>query len=641
VKIPSEDDQDVPLNAVISANFSEAVDVSTVTRTTFNVVNGNGSSVNGSFIFNNNDRLIAFVPDNDLATDTYTVSVTSAVTDLAGNPLTQNEVWRFTTGTVVANCRTNISAGVVVDQVWTMAGSPYCVSGDIQVSLLTVEAGVEVLVEGPYAINVLSTITVNGTETNPVRFSALNPLEPTNQRWKGLKFDNALTGSVLSHCVVEYSDDSGIAIVDSLPLISQCNISNNTSVSHGGGIHAELSEGQVLEVHNSIISNNTGNPDRALGNYLGGGVYVIGDAIIANSTINGNSVYGQCNSASCNAYGEGGGIYIAGDLTLLNSDVRENLVWARSGGPNPLNGNAYALGGGIFVANVSPTTLITNSSVSCNTSNAICSGSYCNVAYSGFAWAAGIYIAEGTTTINNSTLFQNNTEASNQSANPAILIQDSAALRVVLGDTRVNSSIIYENNPGTNQIFGDVVASYSDIQGSFEGTGVIESNPVFAGLGCAVADQNLLAGSPAIDAGDSDGAQNDQCIPPSKDAIRNDMGVFGGPQACGWVEANITVLPFSVDFAAVANGNTSSESITIVNTGVADLQISGFEIIGSNTFTLANDHCTAETLSPAQSCVMELTFSPKTTGSNRAQLTIRSNDRDSAGIAYEITGQGI
>ena len=46
-------------------------------------------------------------------------------------------------------CGTTVLPGTIVNTTWTTAGSPYCVVGDIQVSLLTIQPGVCVLVDGP------------------------------------------------------------------------------------------------------------------------------------------------------------------------------------------------------------------------------------------------------------------------------------------------------------------------------------------------------------------------------------------------------------------------------------------------------------------------------------------------------------
>ena len=176
------------------------------------------------------------------------------------------------------SCTTTISAGVVANATWTVAGSPYCIIGSIQVSLLTIEPGVKVLVAGAYQIDVLSTLTAIGTATNPILFSALDPSLP----WKGLKFTNTPSGSNLTNCIIEHANDSGLTILNSVPIISHCTIRDNTAPLAGGGISAQLGSGEVLIIADTIITNNTVNPSIAPGNYSGGGLYIIGDSRLKN-----------------------------------------------------------------------------------------------------------------------------------------------------------------------------------------------------------------------------------------------------------------------------------------------------------------------------------------------------------------------
>ncbi len=85
-------------------------------------------------------------------------------------------------------CTTTVPGGSLGGAAWTLAGSPYCVEGDISVSLLTIDPGVEVYVDGEFQINVVSRITAIGTEEMPILFSAKSPEAPGNQRWQGIKF---------------------------------------------------------------------------------------------------------------------------------------------------------------------------------------------------------------------------------------------------------------------------------------------------------------------------------------------------------------------------------------------------------------------------------------------------------------------
>ena len=88
----------IPIDRIISVIFSEALDPSTVNASTFKLVTATGSTpVDGSVYYKNNTMFfntsVHFTPSTK-----YTGTVTTGVTDLAGNHLAVNEVWSFTTG---------------------------------------------------------------------------------------------------------------------------------------------------------------------------------------------------------------------------------------------------------------------------------------------------------------------------------------------------------------------------------------------------------------------------------------------------------------------------------------------------------------------------------------------------------------
>ncbi|MBA4284531.1 MAG: hypothetical protein C0434_03250 [Xanthomonadaceae bacterium] len=97
---PAAAETNVAVNATISATFSEPINVATLTATSFVVTGPGGAAVPGSFAYSGNTA--TFTPAAPLAASTgYTVTITSAVTDLAGNALTSGVVsnpWTFTTG---------------------------------------------------------------------------------------------------------------------------------------------------------------------------------------------------------------------------------------------------------------------------------------------------------------------------------------------------------------------------------------------------------------------------------------------------------------------------------------------------------------------------------------------------------------
>jgi len=86
-----------PRNNPISATFSEVMNPSTVTTSTFTLHNG-AVAVPGTVIYTGVTAI--FTPTNSLVSGTlYTGTISVAAKDLAGNPMAAAHVWTFTTGT--------------------------------------------------------------------------------------------------------------------------------------------------------------------------------------------------------------------------------------------------------------------------------------------------------------------------------------------------------------------------------------------------------------------------------------------------------------------------------------------------------------------------------------------------------------
>jgi hypothetical protein len=88
---------DVATNTVVKATFSEAMDPLTLTTANFTLTSI-GGPVAGTISINPLNTVATFKPNAILAVDTlYTATVSTSVTDQAGNPLAVNKVWTFTT----------------------------------------------------------------------------------------------------------------------------------------------------------------------------------------------------------------------------------------------------------------------------------------------------------------------------------------------------------------------------------------------------------------------------------------------------------------------------------------------------------------------------------------------------------------
>jgi hypothetical protein len=81
----------------ITATFSETLNAATVDATSFSVVDGNGRDVSGSVSLDAGTNTATFTPDAPLSLiSSYTVTLSTAITDTAANALASAEVWTFT-----------------------------------------------------------------------------------------------------------------------------------------------------------------------------------------------------------------------------------------------------------------------------------------------------------------------------------------------------------------------------------------------------------------------------------------------------------------------------------------------------------------------------------------------------------------
>ena len=86
-------------NQKITATFSEAMNSTTINPVTFTLTGPGATPVAGTVTYSTIGTTATFAPSTALAADTpYTATVTTAAADLAGNALSSNFVWSFTTG---------------------------------------------------------------------------------------------------------------------------------------------------------------------------------------------------------------------------------------------------------------------------------------------------------------------------------------------------------------------------------------------------------------------------------------------------------------------------------------------------------------------------------------------------------------
>lgn len=108
---PLAADINTSINISVSALFSEKLDLSTVSLTTFTLATTIGNTpVAGTVSYDSNTMI--FKPTADLNASTgYTATITTGVKDLSGNALAVPKVWSFTTGTTTTTVLVPINLG--------------------------------------------------------------------------------------------------------------------------------------------------------------------------------------------------------------------------------------------------------------------------------------------------------------------------------------------------------------------------------------------------------------------------------------------------------------------------------------------------------------------------------------------------
>ena len=272
---------------------------------------------------------------------------------------------------------TVVSGPMSEDTVWTLANSPYLVTGDVTVNegvTLTIEPGVKVmflansddqqsgLSSYESELTVYGTLVAQGTSANRIVFTS-SDRNPEPYDWGGIRFSNG-EGTV-EHCQIEYGDYGiylqnasptissniisnnplfGIGCVDSNPLIEGNTISNNNS----DGIYCDRSSPMI---DNNQISNNNGRGINCSSN----NVSTYASPEISNNTISGNHYGIYCQyystpSITNNTISDNRYYGIQSDFYDANADSSQKITG------NTITGN----GTGIYLLNYSSPTINQN-----------------------------------------------------------------------------------------------------------------------------------------------------------------------------------------------------------------------------------------------------------------------------------------
>lgn len=129
---------------------------------------------------------------------------------------------------------TNVSGAITTNTTWTLANSPYVVTGTVTVSnnaQLTIEPGVEVrfnalqsLVVGSGTAGVL---VAQGTGALPILFTT-NSATPAAGQWGGIQLNVTSATTLLDHCTIEYggsgTPNCNLRVGSATPTIQNCTV---------------------------------------------------------------------------------------------------------------------------------------------------------------------------------------------------------------------------------------------------------------------------------------------------------------------------------------------------------------------------------------------------------------------------------
>jgi hypothetical protein len=137
---PADGTTDVALDANVEATFSEAIDSSTLTNTTFTLTKQDGTpegtQVPATLSYNSSTNTATLNPEADLSSRaSYTATIkggTEGVKDSSGNPLANDEVWSIITTlecTIVGTSSAETLTGTSADDVICAGGGNDTIKG--------------------------------------------------------------------------------------------------------------------------------------------------------------------------------------------------------------------------------------------------------------------------------------------------------------------------------------------------------------------------------------------------------------------------------------------------------------------------------------------------------------------------------
>jgi hypothetical protein len=453
--------------------------------------------------------------------------------------------------------QTSVPAGNV-SGVWTQAGSPYTIMGDIDIingQTLIIQTGTTINFQGHYKFYVHGRLLAIGTPANKITFTAAD----TINGWWGVRVDapvNANDSTILTYCNLKWGNASGNGSNDDLSggalyinnfskvRVDHCLLSKSKAQFAGAALHCvdctpTIKSNTISLNSQSVAAVSLANSSLLFANNvvmdnLGGGILCTGTSTpsIAFNRINNNTFYGIAGVSSLairnNTISGNYGVGIdVGGMSPTSYTISNNIITHNSG----------TNGGGIF--SISYGSMFIDYNLISNNRAAVFAG--------GLALLASA--VNGTTSVTNNVIVNNeNTTPSMNGGGVSILSYSPSFINNTVANnhcqgfgggielvgtptSKVQNCVIYGNTAvsggsqvhirfGTNPNF-----TYNNIQGGLNAisiasnsfSGVYQNNidqpPLFyqpsGGSGWLFAGDTtkwwLQSGSPCVDTGNPSG----------------------------------------------------------------------------------------------------------------------------------------
>lgn len=402
----------------------------------------------------------------------------------------------------VAKAQT-IIAGPNISGTWSSSGNPYYVTANCTIpsgQTLTIQPGVVVDIGAGLSITANGTIQAVGTPSQRITFNSFI----SSQFWNTITVNGAAAMNQFNYC--DFQNAATALAFNSEPTsVNEVLFSTFMNVTNGIQMAAfpynSAAGTQTTTILNCVFSNcysqavYSSAQGVAVASGFGGYYYdAVINIVMKNCTFNGAG-----SGCAFNIYGATASSFFFGTHTgygYASLQIMNNIF-------NNIANTAIAMTVGSDAGSSQPT-LINNTVVNCGT---------------------GVSAADPWDATLEDCVFVGCTNA----------VQDTGSLsrNVSFNDFYGNATNFtgYNVNYGT-WIIPNRNGTLSDVSGN------IGSNPLFV----ATSDFHLASGSPCVNAGTPNSAYANICSPPSVSTKYPDLGAYGGPDACNWLDP-VPILP--------------------------------------------------------------------------------------------------